>query len=1399
MNPFIVSLKRLGIFQVPDQISLFPFTKNVWSITDSWNKCASTGPWLFIYLFIFLPQLSSSQCSGLDADAGPDQIICDPSQLIQLQGTIQGTYTSFKWTPSANLSSPDVLDPLVTTRTPGKYTFKLTAEGVSTTNLITNGNFESGNSGFTSNYNYTFVNTTEGEYFVTPNPSSWNGGFSPCGDHTSGGGNMLLLNGHPVAGTNFWCQTIPTVAGRMYLFEFWHTSVVSANPGQLSVKVNGNTVGATVAGSLCNWERYEVCFTATSGSTQICLNEGSGIRGGNDFAVDDLALFEKCSDMDEVTVEIIDLKAKIDILKKPKCSSEPFDLTGLGSSFGPNIRYEWSTIGGRIISQNGLQARARGSGIYILKVIYSNGGINCEQEASIEFEAPDELVGTVIPEKKVNCKRDSLLIEVEMASGSGDYSYKWSPDSALLSGQNTESVWVNQARKFTVTVTDNLSGCVLVMDVDVAADTTKPDVQIAGDSMINCRTNSVSLFAATRDSLRTNLFWTTPDLSTIPYQKNIRSGQTGTFRLVLLDTVNFCSDTAYWTVAIDTLSPLLDLGPDLFIDCKNDRVNVTNLLPELPGTYQFFWNINGLALPVESALNPKLINSGSKISLRIIRNENGCEALDSLLIRDLRMIPAVDAGRDNLLNCRNTSLTLQAGFDPADSLTFTWSTLQGSIVSGNNSPDPIINQKGWYYLKVRNPNNGCENTDSVFIDEDKTLPKVVPGSNQIFACKDSMLTIDASASSQGPSFQYFWSSPNGLILSGQGTRTIQAGAPGIYWLTVVNTLNGCSDSASVRLDPDLNKPSINILNPDTLNCKRTSLILSASANSSSGNSLDIRWTAPAGANLSDPGSLNPVVDKPGRYILLVTDSSNGCSSLASVNVPIDTVRPLANAGTDEIWNCASTQILLNGQVNGNPSAYTFRWTTQGGLIQGNPGLQNIQAAGPGDYILRVEDLRNGCISEDTAQILPDLRAPDLVISAPDTLNCLRSQVILNSIGQGHSGSLGYSWSTAGGNILGPSNVSNPTVDKAGLYSLTVTDSKNFCTRIATVTVLEDRQKPAIQISSPGWLSCSVRSVPLFAGVQNAGKNFKVQWYSQNGSLMGKTDSLTAEAASSGRYYIRITNTENGCESTDSVDVNENTNLPVDVLLDLVQPRCTGDEASVSILRVIGGAGPYSYFVDNQNISGAFLSGLSPGRHQLRVVDANGCVLSKDFDVTNPSATGVSLPPSVKINEGDPLTLMPIFSIPEDSIAWIKWSPTDHLSCSDCARPDIIGLQKETLYTITYANRQGCIASANILIGIIRRGVWVPNAFSPNDDGVNDGFYPVVTEDSYRIIRSMSIFDRWGALLFQKSDFPPNDPAEGWDGRFRGEPLNPGVYVYLIQLEWKNGEIQLIQGDFTLVR
>jgi gliding motility-associated-like protein len=121
------------------------------------------------------------------------------------------------------------------------------------------------------------------------------------------------------------------------------------------------------------------------------------------------------------------------------------------------------------------------------------------------------------------------------------------------------------------------------------------------------------------------------------------------------------------------------------------------------------------------------------------------------------------------------------------------------------------------------------------------------------------------------------------------------------------------------------------------------------------------------------------------------------------------------------------------------------------------------------------------------------------------------------------------------------------------------------------------------------------------------------------------------------------------------------------------------------------------------------------------------------------------------------------------------------------------------YVVNYTNSYGCNASARIRIEIVSRNIWVPNSFSPNGDNINDHFYPFVSEDSYNEIRLMQIFDRWGNLIFSREHFPPNDPGFGWNGDNNNEHMNPGVFVYVIEVEWKNGETEKRFGDITLIR
>jgi gliding motility-associated-like protein len=95
-------------------------------------------------------------------------------------------------------------------------------------------------------------------------------------------------------------------------------------------------------------------------------------------------------------------------------------------------------------------------------------------------------------------------------------------------------------------------------------------------------------------------------------------------------------------------------------------------------------------------------------------------------------------------------------------------------------------------------------------------------------------------------------------------------------------------------------------------------------------------------------------------------------------------------------------------------------------------------------------------------------------------------------------------------------------------------------------------------------------------------------------------------------------------------------------------------------------------------------------------------------------------------------------------------------------------------------------------------VYVPNAFLPDDDGRNDFFYPGAGV-CVRAVRVLRVYDRWGELVFERRDFQPNVESLGWDGRFNGKLLTPGVFVWTMELEFLDGRTKSYQGDVTLIK
>ena len=269
---------------------------------------------------------------------------------------------------------------------------------------------------------------------------------------------------------------------------------------------------------------------------------------------------------------------------------------------------------------------------------------------------------------------------------------------------------------------------------------------------------------------------------------------------------------------------------------------------------------------------------------------------------------------------------------------------------------------------------------------------------------------------------------------------------------------------------------------------------------------------------------------------------------------------------------------------------------------------------------------------------------------------------------------------------------------------------------------------------------------------------------------------------------------NGCDSTVVATVDA---WPMPIVSATVQDvSCFGEtdgaiglESNDPTVQYSMDGGPFQ--------SVATYSGLAAGAYLVEYSDGNGCVFSLPLlEVIEPPEVVVYLPADTSIQQGQSIGIQPLYN--DQPGLSFSWAPPDGLNCPVC--PGVIASPAvNTVYILTVQSPGGCTAFDSILIQVfIDRQVFIPNTFSPNFDGINDYFLPF-TGGKALLIRDFKIFDRWGALVFDRQLIAPDAKDLGWDGTLAGKPLPVGVYAYYIEVEYADGEVVLYKGGVQLVR
>lgn len=319
-------------------------------------------------------------------------------------------------------------------------------------------------------------------------------------------------------------------------------------------------------------------------------------------------------------------------------------------------------------------------------------------------------------------------------------------------------------------------------------------------------------------------------------------------------------------------------------------------------------------------------------------------------------------------------------------------------------------------------------------------------------------------------------------------------------------------------------------------------------------------------------------------------------------------------------------------------------------------------------------------------------------------------------------------------------------------------------------------------------SCSGYSDGSISVTPTAGFEPYIYNWLQGGSR-NQIENLTA-----GTYTISVTDGK-GCTASKAFTLVDP--LPVKPELEAVPTNCHGEASGSIQLEATGGTAPYIYAMGELGFAPRnFFADLQAGTYSVEVQDVNGCMANASITITEPPRFQLYLPADYSLNFGDRKSIR-VSTNASESISY-EWSPAEGLSCIDCPNPWVTPADN-TAYRVVATNEQGCIASGEWNVFVEKNyNAYLPNAFSPNDDGRNDRFQLFAAANVESVL-SFQVFNRWGVQVFNASGCSPNDSTCGWDGDFNGKPAEMGIYLYAIQTQFIDGEVRAFEGEVLLIR
>lgn len=951
---------------------------------------------------------------------------------------------------------------------------------------------------------------------------------------------------------------------------------------------------------------------------------------------------------------------------------------------------------------------------------------------------------------------------------------------------------------YTVTLTVDNGSCQSKFSTTVNIITDKP--VIYPSKTVICRGDTIK-FAM--DPVQTNNFqtfiWSWGNGSTTPVAGNSTTTNiytvpgVYTVNLTLTDiyTCQHVSDNA--TITVNGSVAGYTINPK---QCKDEPISFTDISTTRAGNtiVSWVWDFGDGSAPVTFTTKPGNVTHTYSVikdyPVKLTVTDNtGCTDTYTDIVHIANIVASF--GANDSIACLNTPFQF-TNSSTEDPLTYAWTFGDGGT-STDKAPLHTYNTPGIYSITLDIVGStGC--TSHAEIKNFLRVPNPVADFTVPAVAADVCPPVKVQLTNNSTDYvRSVWTFGDGST-STEDNPLHNYIRPGTFPVSL--TVYSAGDCASAPAGPK----NITIAGPDgtfSVTPETGCFPLTTTMTAVSPNAQKYIWDFGDGYSVTTTTPTSPAYTYPqeGIYFpVVLLEDNRGCKVAAIGNPKIVADRIHADFSTDVSQACDGGTVLFTDKTTGVSvdmgSAPSFAWdfgiTTRTDDV-GTGATPTFDYPTPGTYSVKLTSTSvYGCVDDTTMDIVIEPKpAAEIIAVAPI---CAGTTVQLQGRDNKNLPGTKWVWTVAGKDY----NATTPppvVFNNAGSQpvQLVITTASGICSSTDNKTV-EVSAYPALKPTPATASICLGTSVQLLA---NSDADATITWTDYKISDIHSASPMVSPEKDT-IYHVTAVNAT-GC--TSNADVTVKVSQPITLTVSDVD-ICEGKSAQLQA----SGASHYNWSpatgLNDATAANPIANPTVTTTYQVTGTGNDNCFTdTKDVVVTVHTLPVVNAGEDVELPVGSSIQLAATGSA---DVTKYEWFPPSWLSCVDCLTPTATPKQTTT-YRLTATNQYGCVASDEINIKMVCESgvVFLPNTFTPNGDGQNDIFY--IRGKGINTVKSFRIYNRWGQLVFERSNFNIEDPAFGWDGKAKGVLVNPDVFIYVAELVCDTNEPFTLKGNVMLLR